>query len=198
MVQADLMRVARRVGPCGGVSATTQGALVFSGGIHGRTAVIADGSNVFLAGRGREFRVDFAALPQYLGGDTLVMAKFVGTRSSHCRPSQEGFFRFLHRVGWSVRKFDLLVEGTAVTEDELAVDGEVRAEVRKAANRADVDSIVLLSGDGGMTNAVHYAKGQGKDVFVVAWEGTLNPALAEAATDWAYIDDLRSLIARFH
>lgn len=202
MTRADLRcrngYVVRRAGLGGGLSVNALRGLDFSDGIHGRAAIIVDGSNVFLAGREREFRIDFGAVRRVLGGNALMMAKFVGSRSSYCRPSQEGFFRYLCRTGWELHKFDLLIEGGAVAEDELAVDGEVRAEVRKAANRADIDSIVLLSGDGGMTNAVRYARDQGKDVFVVAWEGTLHPALATKATDVAFIDDLRPLIARFH
>jgi uncharacterized LabA/DUF88 family protein len=97
-----------------------------------------------------------------------------------------------------VHNFGLLFGGAAQQEDELAVDGDVRAEIRKAGTRADVDSIVLLSGDGGMTNAIRDARRQGKHVFVVAWDGSLHPALAKAASRVALLDDLAPLLRRFH
>ena len=47
-----------------------------------------------------------------------------------------------------------------------------------------------------VTNAVKDARRAGKNVVVLAWEGTLHPALAEAANAHASIDSLRKLIGR--
>lgn len=173
-------------------------ALDFSAKICGRTAIVADGSNVFQAGRDRDFRVDYTAVRQFLSGDALVSATFVGSRSTHFRVQQAAFEAYLRRAGWTVHSFRLMSDGVSVSEDESAVDGDVRAEIRKAGARADIDSVVLLSGDGGMTNAVRDARRGGKRVFVVAWDGSLHPALAAAASRVALLDDLAPLLARFH
>lgn len=79
---------------------------------------------------------------------------------------------------------------------KMTGDGDVKALIRMAADDERCCSIVVMSGDGGMTDAVKYARRAGKCVFVVAWMGTLHPALANAANDHAFIDDLRPLISR--
>ena len=171
--------------------------LRFTQTICGRTHIVADHSNLFQGGQDRQFRVDFAQVLKRLGGDTLVSATIVVSQSVSHRPSQQNFYAWLGRVGWKVRSFMLLQnEFGEIAENEFLVDGDVRAEIRAAARSSAVDTVVVMSGDGGMTNAVKDARGAGKDVFVLAWDGTLNPALANAATACITLEEMRPLIGR--
>ena len=176
------------------------GALNFVEQIQGGVTIVVDSSNMFLGGRNCHWRVDFSAVRNHLSGDKLVAAHAVASLPpNRHRASQSAFFCFLQRTGWRVHTHRAQLDSAGNTvENEAAVDGGVRALIRSAAASSDVDSVVVLSGDGGMTDAVHVARCAGKSVYVVAWEGTLNPALAEAATDSAFIEELRPLIARLH
>lgn len=171
--------------------------LRFTESICGRTHVVVDQSNMFRGGRDRGFRLDFEQVLKFLGGDTLVSATIVVSQSVSHRPSQLNFYARLQRLGWDVHTFLLLQnEFGEMAENEFLVDGDVRAEIRAAARSPAVDAVVVMSGDGGMTNAVKDARRAGKDVFVLAWDGTLNPALAAAATACITLEEMRPLIGR--
>lgn len=99
-------------------------------------------------------------------------------------------------MGWRVYSHLAIQNKAGELSENHLVDGDVRKLVRAAADLPDIESIVLLGGDGGMTSAVKFARRAGKKVFVVAWEGTRHPALAAAATDTATVESLRPLISR--
>lgn len=113
------------------------------------------------------------------------------------RPCQTSYYNWARSLGWELDVAPLLSDANGrVYEDEAAVDGAVRQRIRASADNPYVDDIFVLSGDGGMTNAVRYARRAGKRVIVLAWSNTLHPALAAAASGFAIIDDLGSLICR--
>lgn len=171
--------------------------LRFIQSICGGTHIVVDHSNIFQGGLEHQFRVDFEQVLKLLGGDTLVSATIVVSQSVLHRSSQQNFYAWLQRVGWDVHSFMLLKnEFGERAENEFLVDGNVRAEIRAAARSPAVDAVVVMSGDGGMTNAVRDARRAGKDVFVLAWDGTLNPALAAAATACITLEEMRPLIGR--
>ena len=160
--------------------------------ITGATAIAADNSNIF----GKD-RIDYGLVKDYLGGDRLVSASIVvnqpiGTQ----RPSQMFFYENLKRMGWRVYRHLSIQDKAGELSENQFVDGDVKKLVIAAADSPEIESIVLLGGDGGMTSAVKYARRAGKNVYVVAWSGTLHPALAAAATATATIEELKPLIAR--
>lgn len=171
-------------------------ALGFSKAITGRTVLIVDNSNLLQGGWGKDWRVDTGeSVFTHLGGDDLLSASMVVSTSD--RHAQIGYYRFLESVGWDVQRHATLTSKERhIFENEAAVDGGVRVLIRAAASSREVDSVVLIGGDGGYTNAVKEARRAGKDVFVLAWAGTLNPALAQAATAHISIEEMRPLIAR--
>lgn len=173
--------------------------LRFTENIRGRTHVVVDQSNIFRGGRDLGFRLDFAKVLNFLGGDALVSATIVVSQPISQRPSQLNFYAWLERLGWNVHSFALLQnELGEISENEFLVDGDVRNEIRAAALSSAIDAVVVMSGDGGMTNAVQDARRSGKDVFVLAWAGTLNPALAAAATACITLEEMHPLIGRPH
>jgi len=174
-------------------------ALSFSESILGNTLIVVDNSNMFLAGRAASFRIDYTAVRQFLGGDALLGAVMVASQPHFCMQNwgQEAFYRFLQHNGWQVDRFlcEQQVNG-ALTEKEMLVDGRVRDHLYAAASNNAIDSIVLLSADGGNTNAVKANRRAHKNVYVVAWQGSANPALIAAATAFSTVEDLRTLIGR--
>lgn len=165
--------------------------------IIGHTCIAMDNSNILRGGLGRDFRVDPALVLEHLSGEKLVAATMSVSLAAHDRPSQTAYYELARRLGWKVNSFELLYdEAGHPMENERLVDGDVRKQIRAAAAFRHCDTIVVLSGDGGFTNAVHDARRAGKNVVVLAWDGTLHPALAEAASAYANIDGLRELIGR--
>lgn len=174
-------------------------AISFARSIRGKTHIVVDNSNIFVSGRDREFRVDYAAVQRHLSGDALLASVIsVSLSPGENRLGQAWFYEWLRRTGWRVHTFTPIrdVNTGAYFEHEAHVDGDVRESILAAANSHDCESIVLMAGDGGFTNAVKAARRTGKQVFVIAWAGTLHPALAAAATATATIEQLRSLIGR--
>ena len=171
--------------------------LDFVSRIRGGTIIVVDNSNIFLSGRNCTFRIDHEAVLDHLGGDHLISATIVVSQSPRVRSCQCAFYTRLARCGWVVHGFGLIRDRDGrLGEYEDRVDGDVRKLIYAAANTHACQSIVVMSGDGGMTNAAKYARHVGKDVFVIAWDGTLHPALAAAATATATVEDLRPLIGR--
>lgn len=174
-------------------------ALGFANAICGRVHIVVDNSNQHQSSQGRGDRLDHELTMNHLGGDQLLSASIVVSQppTSRPRPSQMAFFDWLTRIGWSVHRYLPLTAGDGtITENEISVDGKVRTLIRAAADDAACDAIVLISGDGGMTSAVRYARLAGKKVFVVAWSGTMHPALAGASTAHTTIEELRPLVGR--
>lgn len=165
--------------------------------ITGHTCIALDNSNVLRGGLGRDFRVDPALVLEHLSGDKLVSATMSVSLATQDRPCQRAYYDWVKRLGWVVNSFALLHDDAGnVVENEHLVDGDVKKQIRAAAKFRHCDSVILLGGDGGFTNAVKAARRAGKNVVVLAWEGTLHPALADAASAHASIDSLRELIGR--
>lgn len=172
-------------------------ALRFVNSISGRVRIIVDNSNLFVAGRDRAYRIDYEQVLNFLGGDKVVSATMVVSQyPTGQRQNQADFYSWMQRLGWIVHRY-LALKNSAniISENESFVDGDVRSLIRAAAD-APCENIVVMSGDGGMTNAVLYARRAGKKVYVIAWEGTLHPALAAAATAYVTVEALRPLISR--
>lgn len=173
--------------------------LRFTESIRGRVHITVDQSNIFRRGYVHGPRVDYARVLDCLGGDALVSATIVVSQPKLHRPSQLNFYAWLERLGWDVHSFALLQnELGEISENEFLVDGDVRNEIRTAGLSSEIDAVVVMSGDGGMTNAVKDARLAGKDVFVLAWADALNPALAAAATSYITLEEMLPLIGRPH
>lgn len=181
-----------------GDDSTISRALRFTNSISGRVHIVVDNSNLFQGGRNRGFRIDFGQVLNLLGGDKVISAAMVVSQlPTTQRQNQADFYSSMQRLGWIVHSYLALKnEDGTIYENEAFVDGDVRNLIRAAADTPDCDVIVVMSGDGGMTNATKYARRAGKQVFVLAWDGTLHPALADAATAHISIDELRPIISR--
>jgi len=177
-------------------------ALSFSARITGNTRLVVDLSNCTIAGRASGFRLDYTEVIRHLGGDRVIRPIVVASIPplGTSDPGRSAFYEYLRHVGYHVETFfgEKQPDGT-LAENELRVDGRVRHHLYETVENHDIDSVVLLSGDGGYTNAVKALRRAGKNVFVVAWKGSANPALIAAATDFSTVEELRPLIARlFH
>lgn len=161
------------------------------------TAFHIDNGNMLNGSAGSDFRVCPALLLEKLGGAWTPSATMSVSKPPHDRPCQTSYYNWARSLGWELDVAALLSDANGrVREDELAVDGAVRRRIRASADNPYVDEIFVLSGDGGMTNAVRCARRAGKRVIVLAWSHTLHPALAAAASGFAFIDDLGPLIGR--
>jgi hypothetical protein len=161
------------------------------------TAFHLDNGNVLTGSAGHDFRLCPSLLLENLGGASTPSATMSVSEPPHERPSQTGYYNWVRSLGWELDVSALLSDANGrIHEDEPAVDGAVRRRIRASADNPYVDQIFVLSGDGGMVPAARYARRAGKRVIVLAWSNTLHPALAAAASGFAFIDDLGSLIGR--
>jgi len=177
-------------------------ALSFVEPISGNTQIIVDLSNMTIAGRAAGFRLDYTEVLRHLCGDNIIHPTVVASLPplDSRNPWKEAFYAYLRRVGYHVDTFfgEKQPDGT-LAEDELRVDGRVRHYLYTAVEDSDIDSVVLLAGDGGYTNAVKALRRTNKRVYVIAWDGSAHPALIAAATAFSTVQDLRPLIGRlFH
>lgn len=171
--------------------------LDFTRRICGNTVIVWDASNTFNGApqtQNGSQGLDVLAMKRMLGGDNLVGAYASVSRPSMITSSQLGFYRFLQHSGFTLLESRCVASTSGLRENEEIADGNVRRAIRDAACREDVESIVLLSGDGGMINAVRYARRCGKNVFVAAWAGTLHNELAKASTSHIAINDLIPIV----
>lgn len=170
--------------------------------ITGPTVIVLDNANMLLgsaSSRHHDFvaRVDIEAVLQQCCGDELVGAFAAVSFNPDARrgAAQLGFYAFLQRQGVKLLGSRSVLTGAGLKETAI-VDAQVRDVIRSAADRDDVETVVILSGDGGMTNAVRYVRHRGKKVIVLAWSGSLHPALAQAATASATLEEFGSLLLR--
>jgi hypothetical protein len=179
--------------------------------VTGKTAIVADMSNIFLGGlKHSSCRLDYQLLRTYFSGDELISADAVGSLPPNVnakrRIPQVQFFKKLGTMGWNVHLHrSIMVDaaffgratpsGFVFFEDERAVDGQVKMLVSQFGEHNGCDIVVLLSGDGGMIRAVNYARSCGKIVIVLSWKHCLHNALRQAADEVFFIDDLIHLFA---
>lgn len=191
---AALSKAGRAVGPIIG-NRLASADIMSAGGSW--TAFHIDNGNMLNGSFGHGFRLCPALLLQKFGGAWTPSATMSVSEPPHDRPCQTGYYNWVRSLGWELDVATLLSDANGrIHEDEPAVDGAVRQRIRASADNPYVDDIFVLSGDGGMTNAVRYARRAGKRVIVLAWSHTLHPMLAAAASGFAFIDDLSSLICR--
>lgn len=186
--------------PAGAVGPALRKALRFSAAIAGATTIIADART--LSPCGRTWKIDLGdPVRSWLGGDSLMSANFVAPMPietlGDALEKRLAFFNLIERLGWSVyRQWLPHGESRPALENTRLVDEVVKSLIRQAANDPRCCSIVLIAGAGTLVNAVKHARRAGKLVFVTGWQGASHRALADAANDFVFVDDLRPLIAR--
>jgi hypothetical protein len=165
-------------------------------GFSGRTMIIADLSNIFKAGGGR--RIDYRTLLKGLPG---ASGHAIGSLPPSCYDEekiakQNDFLLCLSAHQWRVTAYPPLVIETPsldcraiVRENEQLVDGRIVAAIHEFAQSPDHQNLILMSGDGRMTDAVKAAITSGKNVAVLAWKGSIKASLELAAQTTLYIDD---------
>lgn len=151
-------------------------------------------------GESRKCQVAMDLVLEALSGFRNITATASVSLPLDNRPSQLGYYGWLRRLGWHLDVTSLLLDVSGRLCEKSDVDEAVRRRIRESADNPYVDTIYVFSGDGGMASSVRYAVRAGKRVIVISWSGTLNPALAAAASGFAFVDDLATLIGRpnFH
>lgn len=158
---------------------------------------IFDNSGNHLGSRGKSGRLDHKLALVHCSGNSLLWAAMACTQPTDCKQTQLHFYARVERLGIVLHRFEPLVDAHGqLRENEVEVDGQVRDLIRAASADTDCDTVVVFGADGGFTNAVKDARRAGKNVYVIAWDGTLNPALAAAATAHISMEQLLPIIGR--
>lgn len=169
--------------------------------IFGKLGVVCDLSNMFKAGKKIGLRPDYSFLRNMPPDCSVVSAKAFGSlppdslkKSQY--DAQMDFLFLLSRLSWEVTAYPLLRVATPGSErpfifreDELSVDGGVRETIRNFAKDSQIESILILAGDGGYTAEVSSAVSAGKKVIVASWQHSVNSSLVEAASGFINISE---------
>jgi uncharacterized LabA/DUF88 family protein len=162
-----------------------------------RIAIFVDGANMFYAQRHLGWFVDWKrALDWLTEGKTLYNA-FYYTAVNPNRPGDEGFYRFLTNVGYTVRRKPL----------KRILDPETGANVEKANLDIEIvvdmfntlplyDEAALFSGDSDFERAVELLRSKGKIITVLGTQGMISLELRNAADRYVDIAELRHIIGR--
>lgn len=142
-------------------------------------AVVVDGPNLYFALKGEGRQIDYEALRQSLLGEEEGRAIYVSFLSPDPQKAEkhQAFLEALRKKGWEVRQ----TTEPARYGKERGVDVLVALALVELAGEAQ--EVCLVSGDKDLVPAVRAAQGLGARVVVVAPQGVIAQALAEAADE---------------
>jgi uncharacterized protein (TIGR00288 family) len=129
-------------------------------------------------------RVNFKNLLLEATGDRLLIRAIAYVAKSD-EPGEESFFEALEKTGIEVKRKELQVYPDGTKKGDWDVGMAIDA-VRISEN---LDTIVLVSGDGDFVPLVEYLKAKGKQVEVIAFSRTTSTRLKEAADEFIDLDE---------
>lgn len=155
-------------------------------------AIFIDVQNLYYSARHLyNKKVNFAEIIKTaLAGRKLIraIAYVVSTKSGEEKP----FFEALGKIGIETKEKELqeFFGGAKKADWDVGIAVDM---IRIAPN---VDSVVLVSGDGDFAPVVEYVQHQGKQVEVVAFGRTTSSKLKEAADDFTDLDRIRKFLLK--
>jgi uncharacterized LabA/DUF88 family protein len=148
-------------------------------GGHDRVGMFVDVQNVYYAARQLKGKLDFDALLQSAVRDRrLIQATAYVVETKEI--DQSGFIGLLQQRAITVRRKNLKVRADRSMKGDW--DMEMALDILDAA--AQLDVVVLVSGDGDFTSLVKRVKAMGPRVEVVAFPRNTAKSLVEAADDF--------------
>lgn len=129
-------------------------------------------------------RVNFKNLLLESVGDRLLIRAIAYTAKAS-EPGEESFFDALEKTGIEVKRKDLQVYPDGTKKGDWDVGLAIDA-IRIGEN---LDTIVLVSGDGDFIPLLEYLKAKGKYVEVMAFGRTASSRLKEIADEFIDLDE---------
>ncbi len=144
-----------------------------------RVGIFIDVQNVYHSAKNLfQARVNFDELLKYVVGRRQLVKAYAYVVKSDPTTGEESFFEALRKTGLELRSKDLQVYPDGTKKGDWDVGMAIDA-VRSAA---DLDAVVLVTGDGDFIPLVQYLRwGFGKEVEVVGFGHTTSAKLKEAA-----------------
>lgn len=172
---------------------------------RGRTIVFIDNSNVFHGQQTAGWRIDARKLHTFLEreGD-IWQTFFFASVTDPPRYQQTNFYHFIKNdMRYEVLLFSLGRKTvhcancghTRVVSVEKGVDVALATKMLTLANNRAFDTAILVAGDKDYLDTVQAVKSNGLRVEIVAWRGTISPAMeAESSRPIIYFNDSRAEI----
>ena len=170
---------------------------------RGRTIVFVDNSNIFHGQQKAGWRIDFHKLHAHIEREGEVWQTLVfASVTDPPRYEQTGFYRFLkNEMRYEVVLFELgrktvrcrQCRNSWVTRVEKGVDVALATRMLTLANNRAFDTAVLVAADRDFLETVQAVKTNGLRVEIIAWRGTISPAMESASSrPVVYLDNIRA------
>lgn len=139
-----------------------------------RVAILVDSSNIYMASRDLDVKVDYLKILGRLNTRQIVRAIYYHVEVDAAR--EAGFLHRIQQMGFEVKTKQLKIYGNGKRKADwdvgLAMDAVTLAD--------KVDVICIVSGDGDFVPLVTYLKARGIKVEAMAFESCTARALREA------------------
>lgn len=159
-----------------------------------RVAVFVDVQNMYYTARHLyQSKVNFGAiLKESVGNRKLIRAIAYAVKAQ--MPEEKSFFDALEKSGYEVKTKDLQIFGDGTKKADWDV-GLAMDIIKMAPN---IDSIILVSGDGDYIPLVEYLQNHGKLVEVVSFGRSSSQALINKADDFLDLENVsKKVLLRF-
>jgi len=151
-----------------------------------RVAVFVDVQNMYYTARHLyQSKVNFGAiLKEAVGDRKLIRAIAYAVKAQ--MPEEDSFFDALQKSGYEVKTKDLQIFGDGTKKADWDV-GLAMDIIKMAPN---IDSVILVSGDGDYIPLVEYLQNHGKLVEVVSFGRSSSQSLVSRVDDFVDLDKI--------
>lgn len=162
-----------------------------------RVAIFVDGANMFYAQRSLGWFIDWKALLHRLIQERTLYNAFYYTAVNPKRPNDEGFYRYLTHVGYTVRRKALKrihdPEGGQYIE-KANLDIEMVVDMFNTIPL--YDEAVLCTGDSDFERAIELLRSKGKVITVLSTLHHISLELRNAADRYVDVAEWRPWVER--
>ena len=158
--------------------------------------VYVDGANMFYAQRKLGWSFDWAKIRRFLETERRIMEwrYYLGVKEGDEKMSS--YLRYLDAIGFSVFTKPLKKIKTGPDQYVYKANCDVELAVDAITDKADMDEIVLWSGDSDFKYLVQKLKSVGRNVSIFSSRKTVSWELKLEARRVTYLEDIRAEIER--
>lgn len=161
-----------------------------------KVAIFVDGQNCYYSVKRLFEDANSMVYPNYEHFLTLVGDRVLTYANAYVIDAvgveQEGFFKSLHTLGYSVKKKKTKVFNSGEMKGNM--DIEMAVDIFSVLNK--VDTVILVTGDGDFIPMLTFLKGRGIKTEIYCYDKSYDPALLEEADAGGVFDMEKAAIVK--